>query len=78
MSSIVVFTKPMCPLCDMLKRMLTKMLKEKPDLFQYAERVSPDGIVELAALGITNFPVLEVDGVKMDFHKALNWIKENS
>lgn len=56
-----------CPRCCVLK----KKLKESN--ISYAEENS---VERMLTIGISQVPVLEVDGVKMDFTAAVEWIKE--
>lgn len=56
-----------CPKCTVLKNKLyDKNIK-------FAENNS---VNDMLSLGITQVPVLEVDGTKMNFKEAVNWIKE--
>ena len=56
-----------CPKCTVLKNKLyDKNIK-------FAENNS---VNDMLSLGITQVPVLEVDGTKMNFKEAVNWIKD--
>ena len=56
-----------CPKCTVLKNKLyDKNIK-------FAENNS---VNDMLSLGITQVPVLEVDGTKMNFKEAVKWIKE--
>ena len=56
-----------CPKCTVLKNKLyDKNIK-------FAENNS---VNDMLSLGMTQVPVLEVDGTKMNFKEAVNWIKE--
>ena len=56
-----------CPRCDVLKKKLdAKMVA-------YMENNS---VEDMTRLGITMVPVLEVNGVKMDFKESVNWINQ--
>lgn len=54
-----------CPRCEVLK----KKLAEKN--IDYTEVTSVD---EMLNLGITQVPVLSVDGKYMDFRAAVDWV----
>lgn len=54
-----------CPRCEVLK----KKLAEKN--IDYAEVTSVD---EMLGLGITQVPMLSVDGKLMDFREAVDWV----
>lgn len=56
-----------CPRCNVLE----KKLKQKNINF---ELISDRDVME--KLDITDVPVLEVDGVFLDFKKAVDWIGE--
>lgn len=58
-----------CPRCKVLKEKL------KAANIDYSEISEVDKIMEQ---GIFTVPVLEVDGVKMDFVTANEWIKNRS
>lgn len=56
-----------CPKCGILK----KKLNEKS--IGFVEEMSVEKMLEL---GITQVPVLCVDGVLMDFKSAVDWVRE--
>ena len=56
-----------CPKCEVLKKKLTE------SGVLYEENHSVD---EMLALGITQVPVLEVDGTMMDFKSAVAWVNK--
>lgn len=57
-----------CPKCNVLK----KKLDSKS--IQYIENHS---VEEMLALGITQAPVLSVDGELLDFPRANEWVNQN-
>ncbi len=58
-----------CPKCNVLKAKL------KVSNIEYVEVNDVDAILEA---GIDTVPVLEVDGIKLDFMAANDWIKNRS
>ena len=56
-----------CPKCTILE----KKLNEKEIPFEVC-----DSVDEMTSLGFTTVPVLEVDGTRMDFMQAVQWINE--
>lgn len=56
-----------CPKCKILK----KKLNEKK--ISYTENNSVD---EMIALGITQVPIINIDGVFLDFIPAIEWINK--
>lgn len=61
----IVLYSTFCPRCNVLE----KKLKQKNISY---EEVNDVGIME--EKGFTSVPILEVDGVSMDFKKANDWI----
>lgn len=67
MERLVVYSTDTCPSCKNLKRQLDSK-KIKYDEFNDKEK--------MIELGIDHIPVLEVDGTKLSYKQALDWIKE--
>ena len=57
-----------CPKCGVLKK---KLLERN---FEFTENNNKE---EMIKLNFINVPVLEVDGVRMEFKEATEWIKEH-
>ena len=57
-----------CPKCKVLK----SKLEEKN-----IEFVENNSVEEMTGLGITQVPVLSVDGVLFDFKQAVTWVNNN-
>lgn len=57
-----------CPKCNVLKNKLNDKR------IAYVENCSVETMTEL---GITQVPVLSVDGVLLDFKKAVDWVNNN-
>lgn len=66
---MIVLYSTGCPKCNVLKEKL------KTANIEYTEVSEVDAIV---AKGIDTVPVLEVDGVQMNFSAANEWIKSRS
>lgn len=65
--SIILYTTD-CPKCNVLKSKLqNKNIK-------FTENNAVD---EMLALGITQAPVLSVDGELLDFKRAVTWVNNN-
>ena len=58
-----------CPRCDILK----KKLDEKG--VPYTENCCVD---EMLRKGITQVPVIELDGKRMNYNEVISWIKEQT
>ena len=56
-----------CPMCKTLERKLNS---------KGIEYTKFSNVEKMLAMGIKNVPVLEVDGTRLTFEKALTWIKE--
>lgn len=54
-----------CPRCKILKSKLNK----KGITYSVV-----DDVGKMLSMGMTTMPVLEIDGVKMNFKEAINWI----
>lgn len=65
--SIILYTTD-CPKCNVLK----SKLQEKK--IEFTENKTVD---EMLALGITQAPVLSIDGNLLDFKKAVAWVNNN-
>lgn len=68
--SIIVYSSPTCPRCKMLKMELAKKGVEYED---YNIEEDPE---KAKALGISQIPVLSVNGELFDFKKGIAWVKE--
>ena len=66
MSKIVLFSTG-CPKCNILKK---KLLEHN---IEFLENNDKD---EMLRLNFVNVPILEVDGTRMGFKEAVEWIKE--
>ena len=66
MEEIILFSTG-CPKCNVLKK---KLLEKK---IEYLEN---NNAKEMINLGIINVPVLEVNGTRMGFKEAVEWVKE--
>ena len=67
MSNIILFSNG-CPKCAVLKKKL---------LEQNIEFVENNNVEEMIKLNFENMPILEVNGVRMEFKEAVEWIKEH-
>lgn len=65
MIPIILYSLPTCPKCSVLKN---KMNAKKIDY------VINDNVEEMKELGIMAVPVLEVEGVLLNFEQAVNLI----
>lgn len=65
---IIVLYSTHCPKCNVLE----KKLKQKNISYQEV-----NDIEEMKEKGYLSVPVLEVDGVNMDFKTACDWINNN-
>lgn len=54
-----------CPRCKVLK----SKLDEKGMTYSVVDNVD-----KMLSMGMTTMPVLEVDGVRMNFKEAINWV----
>ena len=54
-----------CPRCKVLK----SKLDEKEITYSVVDNVD-----KMLSMGMTTMPVLEVDGVRMNFKEAINWV----
>jgi glutaredoxin len=66
MKNIILYSTG-CPKCNILKKKLTE---------KNIDYIENKDIKEMIALGIDHVPVLVVDGEKMEFGKANQWINE--
>ena len=66
MESVIFYTTG-CPKCAVMKKKL--------DLAQISYEENSD-IDEMRCLGMKSAPALSVDGVLMDFGKAVKWLNE--
>lgn len=65
--SIILYTTD-CPKCNVLKSKLQK---------KNIEFTENNAVDEMLALGITQAPVLSVDGELLDFKSAVIWVNNN-
>ena len=65
MNNIILYSKPTCPQCKVLKMKLAK--KEIP--YEICESIE-----EMESLGIKGIPTLSVDGVLYGLEDANKWI----
>lgn len=56
-----------CPNCNILKNMLKK---------NNIEFIEENDVEHMLSIGVNAVPVLEVDGVRMDYNEAKKWIIE--
>lgn len=64
----VVLYSTGCPRCKILKSKLDK----KGITYSVV-----DDVDKMLSMGMTTMPVLEVDGVRMSFKEAINWINND-
>lgn len=64
-TDMIIFYSTGCPKCKVL---LSKLKEKKIDFVESAD------IDFLLSKGFTSVPVLEVDGVLLDFKRAIDWI----
>lgn len=64
----VILYSTNCPRC--------KILKSKLDDKEVTYSIVND-VDKMLSMGMTVVPVLEVDGVRMNFKEAINWIKND-
>lgn len=64
MNQVIIYTSPTCPKCEILKT------KFKNKNIEYREINEYKTLIEL---GITEVPIVSINGVKMDFVTANNW-----
>lgn len=69
MSKSIVLYSNGCPSCNNLKLMLQKA---------GIEYIENNNIEEMLALGISQIPVLSVDGELMSYEDAKKWVKSNN
>lgn len=65
---IVVLYSTGCPRCKVLE----SKLDEKGTTYSVVDNVD-----KMLSMGMTTMPVLEVDGVRMNFKEAINWINND-
>ena len=70
MKNIILYSKPGCPRCNVLR---TK-LEQKG--IRYEEHNSVEEMELMESLGITSAPVLSVDGEFLQFRQAVDWVNE--
>lgn len=70
MENIILYSKPGCPMCRILK------IKLDQKGIGYKEHNTVDSIEEMKQLGITSLPVLSVDGELFQFRQAVDWVNE--
>ena len=63
----IIFYSTGCPKCNILK----KKLQEKNISYELNTNVE-----EMLSLGISEVPVLSINGKLMDFKTAIEWIKQ--
>lgn len=63
---VKVYTSKNCPRCKVLK---AKLLDANIDFQEI-------GALDAVKAGLTEVPVLEVDGKRMYFYESLHWIRE--
>lgn len=66
MQKIVLYSTG-CPKCNVLKKKLFE------SNIEFTENNNKE---EMLNLNFTTVPILEVDGIRMDFKEATEWIKE--
>lgn len=66
---VIIYTNDGCPRCEVLK----EKLESKGIKYTESKDFDRD---ELSNYGFTVLPVMEFNGVKMDFSDANQWIKE--
>jgi glutaredoxin len=66
MSRVVLYSTG-CPKCNVLKKKLFE------SNIEFTENNDKE---EMLSLNFTTVPILEVDGVRMEFKEATEWIKE--
>lgn len=64
----VILYSTNCPRCKMLK----SKLDDKRVIYSIVNDVD-----KMLSMGMAVVPVLEVDGVRMDFKEAINWINND-
>ena len=64
MSKIILYSTG-CPKCNVLKKKLSE---------QNIEFIENNNVEEMMKLNFINVPILEVDGEKMNFKEAVEWI----
>ena len=64
---MILYTKPNCPICDVIKTKLAQAGVE------YTLNQNEEG---MEALGIDFLPVLEKDGELLNVTAIINWLKE--
>lgn len=64
----VILYSTNCPRCKILKSKLDK----KGITYSVV-----DDVDKMLSMGMTTMPVLEVDGVRMSFKEAINWINND-
>lgn len=64
MNKIILYSTG-CPKCNVLKKKLSE---------HNIEFLENNDIDEMIKLNFINVPILEVDGVRMDFKEAVEWI----
>ncbi len=64
---VILYSSETCPKCNILKKKLDSK-KIKYEVFCDVEKMILDGI--------TNIPILSIDGEKLDFKQATKWIGE--
>lgn len=65
MNNIILYSRPTCPQCKVLKMKLAK--KEIP--YTLCEAIE-----EMEAVGIKNIPTLSIDGTHYNLEEANKWI----
>lgn len=63
----VVLYSTGCPKCNVLKKKLTE------HNIEFLENTNKEEMIDL---NFVNVPILEVDGERMEFKEAIEWIKE--
>ena len=66
MSRVVLYSTG-CPKCNVLKKKLSEL---------NINFVEINDTEEMIKLNFINVPILEVDGMRMNFKEAIEWIKE--
>jgi predicted house-cleaning noncanonical NTP pyrophosphatase (MazG superfamily) len=64
LSKIILYSTG-CPKCNVLKKKLSE---------HNIEFIENNNVEEMANLNFINVPILEVDGVRMGFKEAVDWI----
>lgn len=67
--NVIVYTNVGCPRCEVIKKKLEQKNIEYTEVTEFDRE-------ELAKHGFSTLPVVEYDGMQMDFAFANSWINE--